>query len=158
MTTRFRHFTFGLLVLVCAAFISSCSTEDSGQTLIVRFDESFVPKNVGLTQPNQTLPVTGTNAKTTSFDLIAAVTYKGSRKLEYIWAIDSSRIHVGYQITPDLTFPNRATIVLTYGAPLTETVFDGPMPVKLLVKEVNGPIQTTDTISVNVYISGSING
>ncbi len=158
MTTRFRHFTFGLLVLVCAAFISSCSTEDSGQTLIVRFDESFVTKDIELVQPDQTKVISSTNLKTASFDVIAAVTYKGRRTLEYIWAIDSTNIHVSYSIVPSIITPNKATITLTYGFPVAQTVFDGAMPIKLLVKEKDGPIQETDTISVNVYIFGSSNG
>lgn len=158
MTTCFRHFTFGLLALVCAAVISSCSTEDSGQTLIVKFDDSFVPQNIELAQADQTKVISATNLKTATFDVIAAVTYKGKRTLEYIWSIDSSQIHVGYSIVPNTTTPYKATITLSYGFPLADTVFDGVMPVKLLVKEKDGPIQESDAINVNVYIFGSSNG
>jgi hypothetical protein len=158
MTTRFRHFTFGLLVLACAAFISSCSTEDTGQTLIVKFDDTYQPKAVELSQDDTTKPVTAKNAKTATFNVVAAVTYKGKRTLEYIWEIDSSDISVGYSIAPDTSFPSRATITLTYGFPLAGTVFDGAMPIKLLVKEKDGPIQASDSISVKVYVYGSSNG
>lgn len=160
MTTCFRHFTFGLLLLACTVGISSCSTEDSGQTLIVHFDDAFVPKQVGLAQDDQSKPATSTNPKKAVFTVIAAVTYKGKKSLEYIWAIDSSKIHVNSVIAPDTTTPNKATITLTYNAPLSQTVFDGPMPIKLLVKEQNGEsqIQGSDTISVNVYINGGTNG
>lgn len=158
MTTRFRHFTFGLLALVCAAVISSCSSDELGQTLTVDFDENFNPKQVELVQPDQTKPVDSKNAKTTSFDVIAAVTYKGKRTLEYIWGIDSTGLSVGYSIKPDSTNPNRATITLTYTAPLSATAFDGAMPIKLTVKEKDGSITDSDTISVGVYVYGSSNG
>ena len=158
MTTRFRHFTFGLLALVCAAVISSCTTEETGQTLTVKFDENFNPKKVELVQPDQTKPVTSTNAKTTSFDVIASVTYRGKRSLEYIWGIDSTNLAVGYAIKPDTTLPNKATITLTYSAPLSATAFDGAMPIKLLVKEKDGSITDSDSISVDVYVYGSTNG
>jgi len=158
MTTRLRHFTFGLLALMCATVISSCSSDDAGQTLTVNFDTSFNPKQVELVQPDQTKPVTSTNAKTTSFDVIAAVTYKGRNTLEYIWGVDSGNIAVGYTIVPDAANPNRATITLTYSAPLTATAFDGIMPIKLTVKEKTGSITDSDTIYVDVYVYGSSNG
>ena len=158
MTTRFRHFTFGLLALVCAAVISSCSSDEVGQTLTVNFDQEFNPKQVQLVQPDQTKPVDSKNAKTTSFDVIAAVTYRGKRNLEYIWGIDSTGLAVGYAIKPDTTSPNRATITLTYSAPLSVTSFDGKMPIKLMVKEKDGSITDSDTIYVDVYVYGSSNG
>lgn len=158
MTTRFRHFTFGLLALVCAAAITSCTSDEVGQTLTVNFDANFNPKQVTLGQPDATKPVSSTNAKTAVFDVIAAVTYKGRKSLEYIWSIDSTNIAVGYSIKPDTTSPYRATITLTYPFPLSASAFDGAMPIKLLVKEKDGSITDSDTTSVDVFLFGSSSG
>lgn len=158
MTTRFRHFTFGLLALVCASVISSCTSDEVGQTLTVDFDENYNPKQVTLSQPDTTKPVSATNAKTAVFDVVAAVTYKGKKTLEYIWTIDSTNISVGYSIKPDTTSPFRATITLTYPFPVSQTAFDGAMPIKLLVKEKDGSITDSDTTSVDVSVFGSSSG
>ena len=61
-------------------------------------------------------------------------------------------------IKPDTTNPNRATITLTYLAPLSATAYDGKMPIKLMVKEKDGSITDSDTIYVDVYVYGSSNG
>ena len=158
MTTRFRHFTFGLLALVCASVISSCTSDEVGQTLTVNFDANYNPKQVTLSQPDTTKPVSATNAKSAVFDVIAAVTYKGKKSLEYLWTIDSKNISVGYVIKPDTTSPYRATITLTYPYSLPTSVFDGAMPIRLLVKEKDGSITDSDSISVDVSIYGSSGG
>ena len=158
MTTRFRHFTFGLLALVCASVISSCTSDEVGQTLTVNFDGNFNPKQVTLTQPDTTKPVSSTNAKTAVFDVIAVVTYKGKKSLEYIWSIDSTNIAVGYSIKPDSAAPFRATVTLTYPFPVAASVFDGSMPIKLLVKEKDGSITDSDTTIVDVFLFGSSSG
>ncbi len=157
MTIRYAHVSFGMLALVCAAFISSCTSEEVGETLTVKFDPSFVPKQVTLKQ-DTALPLSATNPKVAQFDVIASVTYRGQKTLEYIWAIDSSNLSVGYTITPNTSTPNKATIKLTYTSALSAPAFDGAMPIKLLVKEKAGTISQSDTVSVDVYVYGGAGG
>lgn len=105
MTTRFRHFTFGLLALVCAAVISSCTTEETGQTLTVEFTTEsglLIQKTASGTpfQPAQPpVPASGITPGTPGVPAVAAtpnvfsgsavivakVTYKGKETLSYNW-------------------------------------------------------------------------
>ncbi len=157
MTIRYAHVSFGMLALACAAFISSCTSEEVGETLTVKFDPSFVPKQVTLKQ-DTTLPLSATNPKVTQFDVIASVTYRGEKTLEYIWAIDSSNVTVGYTITPNTTTPNKATIKLTSTTSSPATTLDGAMRIKLLVKEKVGTTSQSATVSVDVYVFGGASG
>lgn len=105
MTTRFRHFTFGLLALVCAAVISSCTTDETGQTLTVDFTSEsslLIQKTAsgtpfqaaqdpqpasGLTPAVPGVPAVAAtpNVFSGSATIVAKVTYKGRDALIYNW-------------------------------------------------------------------------
>lgn len=152
-----RHCIFGVLALLFAVAATSCSSDGAGQTLSVNFDESG-SKKAELVQPDQVARVTSINAKTTSFAVMATVTYKGTRALEYIWNIDHSDSAVESSITADPVNPNRATITLTYSSPLSVTAFDGSLPIRLTVKEIGGSISDSEVMYVDVSIFGGTNG
>jgi hypothetical protein len=147
MTTRFRHFTFGLLVLACAAFISSCSTEDTGQTLIV----DAWP---GVEVFERALPSTTTAY---SLNTTAKVVYRGSKKLVYVWSWLNKPLDGGIVVTPTETSVkiDFSGFVATTGPNTGVSTIYGDYVMQLLVYESNGSLSEKDSFIVRLTRSSN---